>query len=108
MSASRLFSPLFRQTRVSPAFSSTRAMSSSNVDRFRIQRSDTALFLCDVQTKFTGIHRFDIVIETAKKMLAAGKELDIPLVVTEQKPSALGPTVPDLDVSGAKIKVAKT
>jgi hypothetical protein len=38
----------------------------------------------------------------------ATRLLDIPLVVTEQYPKGLGNTVPELDISNAVCKVAKT
>lgn len=37
-----------------------------------------------------------------------GKELDIPLVVTEQNPDKLGNTAKELDICHAKIVVPKT
>lgn len=86
-----------------------RAMTTSTASRFRLDRASTALFLCDIQEKFAPhIANFDSVAATARKMVAAGAELDLPLIVTEQNPRALGPTLPSIDVSGAKLKVAKT
>lgn len=41
-------------------------------------------------------------------MIAAHKILDIPLIVTEQNPKALGQTAPELDLSQAKLNVPKT
>ncbi|KAI9024680.1 Isochorismatase-like protein [Hyaloraphidium curvatum] len=77
--------------------------------RFRPSRATTALFCCDIQEKFAPhIHRFDLVVATAKKVVEAGKLLGIPLVVTEQNPKALGPTVADIDVSHAKLRLGKT
>ena len=85
---------------------SGRTMSSSS--RFHLPRKSTALFLCDIQEKFTSVYEFESVVETAKKMVAAGKELGVPLVATEQNPTRLGSTVREIDISEAKIVVPKT
>lgn len=36
------------------------------------------------------------------------KLLNVPMIVTEQNPNALGKIVPELDISGAKAVLAKT
>ncbi|KAI0313451.1 Isochorismatase-like protein [Amylostereum chailletii] len=57
----------------------------------------TIFFLCDMQTRFRiAIHGFDHLISTGRKMLKAAKILDVPVIITEQNPKALGPTVPEL------------
>ncbi|EGO01561.1 hypothetical protein SERLA73DRAFT_176917 [Serpula lacrymans var. lacrymans S7.3] len=61
---------------------------------------ETVFFLCDVQTRFReAIYGFDALILTANKMLKVAKNMDIPVVVTEQNPKGLGPTVPEIDVA---------
>lgn len=56
----------------------------------------------DVQERFRDvIHKFDAVVAGASRMVATAKELQIPLVVTEQYPKGLGHTVEQLDVSCA-------
>ncbi len=76
-------------------------------NRIRIQ--STAFLLCDVQGQFRPhIHGFQHVVDTSSKMIEAGKILDIPLLVTEQYPQKLGPTVPELDISHAKLIDHKT
>ncbi|KAF9988300.1 Isochorismatase domain-containing protein 1 [Modicella reniformis] len=75
----------------------------------RIHQNSTAFFLCDIQEKFRShIFQFPSVVATAQKMIAAHKILDIPLIVTEQKPKALGATATELDISQAKINLPKT
>ncbi len=57
----------------------------------------TALVLVDVQTAFAGaIDGFDRVVERCGRMLRAAAALELPVVVTEQYPAGLGPTVPEL------------
>ncbi|TFK85896.1 Isochorismatase hydrolase [Polyporus arcularius HHB13444] len=60
----------------------------------------SVLFVCDVQTRFrTFVHGFDHVVATGTKMFKLAKVLDLPVIVTEQNPRALGSTVPELDTS---------
>jgi len=69
----------------------------------------TALFMCDLQTKFKGaMHHWPEIINNAKKLVDSCKILGVPLIVTEQYPKGLGPTVEELDVSHAAGVFAKT
>ncbi|KAM4704081.1 isochorismatase domain-containing protein 2 isoform 1-T2 [Rhinophrynus dorsalis] len=71
------------------------------------QRS-SALFLCDMQEKFRhNIVFFPQIVSVAARMLQAAKALEIPVIVTEQYPKGLGPTVPELGADGLK-KFSKT
>ncbi|KAJ3117046.1 Isochorismatase domain-containing protein 1 [Phlyctochytrium bullatum] len=75
----------------------------------KIPQQSTAFFVCDIQEKFRPhIWNYQHVVNTAAKMVKASKILNIPLVVTEQNPKALGGTVPELDISGAVINAPKT
>ncbi|KAF9550431.1 Isochorismatase domain-containing protein 1 [Mortierella hygrophila] len=75
----------------------------------RVHQKTTAFFLCDIQEKFrTHIFQYPSVVATAQKMIAAHKVLDIPLIVTEQNPRALGGTAAELDLSQAKVNYPKT
>jgi hypothetical protein len=71
-------------------------------------QSKTCFFLCDIQEKFRIVHAYPQVISIAQKMLKASNILDIPLIVTEHYPKALGKTVQELDISNAALIVEKT
>ncbi|KAL1937563.1 hypothetical protein VTO73DRAFT_13058 [Trametes versicolor] len=58
----------------------------------------TVFFACDIQTKFKPvIYGYDHVVSTARKMFRVAKLLEVPVLITEQNPRALGPTAPELD-----------
>lgn len=63
----------------------------------KLVASETALFVCDIQERFRPvIAGMPAVIDTAKRMVRAAEVMHIPVVVTEQYPKALGPTVAEL------------
>eukprot|EP00922_Rhytidocystis_sp_ex-Travisia-forbesii_P056580 GHVS01083729.1.p1 GENE.GHVS01083729.1~~GHVS01083729.1.p1 ORF type:complete len:286 (-),score=33.79 GHVS01083729.1:261-1118(-) len=68
----------------------------------------TMFFCCDIQERFRSlIVNMPHVVHTAATMAQSCRILGIPLVVTEQNPRALLPTVAEVDVSNA-FKVEKT
>ncbi|VDI57038.1 Hypothetical predicted protein [Mytilus galloprovincialis] len=70
----------------------------------KINLKNTALFLCDMQEKFRGnIVYYPQIISVANRMLQGAKVLEMPIVVTEQYPKGLGPTVSEIDVSQQKV-----
>lgn len=65
--------------------------------RTELREADKVLHICDVQTKFEPhIHCMPAVVWTARAMAAAAGLFGHPVVVTEQVPSKLGPTVPEV------------
>lgn len=67
-----------------------------------------ALFLCDMQEKFRpSVAFFPQIVAVAARMLQASQVLEIPVIVTEQYPRGLGPTVPELGAEGLR-KFQKT
>ncbi|CAM1310243.1 ISOC2 (predicted) [Pycnogonum litorale] len=77
----------------------------------KIVEKSTAIFLCDMQEKFrTLIQYFPEVVSVSSRVLRAAKILELPVVVTEQYPKGLGPTVPELGIQDYKdiVPVAKT
>jgi nicotinamidase-related amidase len=77
----------------------------------RLTDSDTAVFLCDVQERFRSvIHGFPAVADASRRLAQAACQLQLPVVVTEQYPKALGHTVGEVaDVlPESSLVVAKT
>ncbi|XP_017038325.1 isochorismatase domain-containing protein 1 [Drosophila kikkawai] len=76
---------------------------------YRLVPEKTVFMLCDVQEKFKpAIPLLGALIENTAKLLAAGKALGVPLLVTEQYPEKLGKTVCELDIGHACANVPKT
>ena len=58
---------------------------------------NTALVVIDVQEKLSRVmHEKEKLFENLQKLIKGLKLLNIPIVVTEQNPNGLGPTVPEL------------
>ncbi|XP_074076129.1 isochorismatase domain-containing protein 2 [Macrotis lagotis] len=67
----------------------------------RVLPGSSSLFLCDMQEKFrSSISFFPQIVAVAARMLQVARVLDIPVVLTEQNPKRLGPTVPELGAQG--------
>ncbi|XP_033367645.1 isochorismatase domain-containing protein 2 [Parus major] len=57
----------------------------------------SVLFLCDLQERFrSSIAAFPQIVAVAARMLQGCRILGVPVLVTEQRPDVLGPTVPEL------------
>ncbi|CAJ0604163.1 unnamed protein product [Cylicocyclus nassatus] len=69
----------------------------------RLTPKNTALFVCDLQEKFSrSIQYFPEIITTSKRLVDGAKILNIPIFVTEQYPKGLGHTVPELGLQDVK------
>jgi nicotinamidase-related amidase len=67
------------------------------VSAAKLERDRTALVVVDVQEGFRPvIGGFEDVARQAATLVQAARVLDLPVVVTEQYPKGLGPTVPEL------------
>ncbi|NXD60495.1 ISOC2 protein, partial [Corvus moneduloides] len=63
----------------------------------RLLPGSSVLFLCDLQERFRGsIVAFPQIVAVAARMLQGCRILGVPVLVTEQRPDVLGPTVPEL------------
>ena len=58
---------------------------------------DTVLVLIDFQEKlFNVMHDKEALLENAVKLVKGALVLDIPILVSEQNPNGLGPTIPEI------------
>ncbi|XP_038195820.1 isochorismatase domain-containing protein 2 [Arvicola amphibius] len=74
----------------------------------RILPESSILFLCDMQEKLRDrILYFPQIVSMAARMLKVAQLLDVPVLLTEQYPQGLGPTVPELGAQGIQA-VSKT
>lgn len=71
---------------------------------------DTTAFLCcDMQERFRpAIKYFDDIISVGQRLIHGAHVLGSPLIVSEQYPKGLGSTVPELDISAARLVFPKT
>jgi len=58
---------------------------------------NTALIVIDVQEKLTRVmHEKERFLENLQKLIQGAQALGIPIILTEQNPQGLGPTVPEV------------
>jgi nicotinamidase-related amidase len=58
---------------------------------------DTVLVLIDFQEKlFNVMHNKEALLENAVKLVKGALVLDVPILVSEQNPNGLGPTIPEI------------
>jgi nicotinamidase-related amidase len=57
----------------------------------------TVLVIIDIQSKLWNVmHEKSALLENAQKLVKAMRVLSVPIILTEQNPQGLGPTVPEL------------
>lgn len=67
------------------------------MDKFTLKTDDAVLMVVDIQERLVPVMRYGKkVIENTHILIAIAKELEIPIIVTEQYPKGLGKTVPEL------------
>mmetsp|Transcript_20206 Transcript_20206/g.42441 ORF Transcript_20206/g.42441 Transcript_20206/m.42441 type:complete len:262 (-) Transcript_20206:229-1014(-) len=70
----------------------------------KLTPANTALLVCDVQERFRPlIHKMETVVNTTKFMTSVAKELDFPIVATQQYTKVFGPTIADAFADPADI-----
>ncbi len=63
----------------------------------RLRASSSFLLMVDIQERLLpAIANRDAVLQNSVRLLTAARELNLPLIVTEQYPKGIGPTVPEL------------
>lgn len=64
------------------------------MEQFFLDRSDTALLIIDIQERLAAVMKMkDTVIENCLHLVELCKMFSLPIIVTEQYPKGLGPTV---------------
>ncbi len=67
------------------------------MDKFLLDRHDSVLVLIDIQERLAAVmSEREKVVRNTLHLLAAAKLLSIPVIVTEQYPRGLGPTVGEI------------
>ena len=62
-----------------------------------LELDNTTLVIIDIQGNlYESMHNKDFLYESLSKMTSIAKLLEIPILVTEQIPEKLGPTIPKL------------
>ena len=67
------------------------------MDKFTLNREDSLLMVIDIQERLVPVMKYkDQVINNTNILITAAKEMNFPVIVTEQYPKGLGRTVPEL------------
>ena len=62
-----------------------------------LKRDNTALVIIDIQSKLWNVmNEKEALLENAQKLVKGMQIMGIPIILTEQNPKGLGPTVPEL------------
>ena len=74
-----------------------RGVDMTRISGFQLDRDDAVLLVVDIQERLAvAMAERERVVANAGHLIAAAKLLGVPLVLTEQYPKGLGPTVPEL------------
>ncbi len=67
------------------------------MDKFILNSKDAVLMIIDIQERLVPVMKYGKkVIDNTNILIAVAKDLEIPIIVTEQYPKGLGPTVTEL------------
>jgi nicotinamidase-related amidase len=67
------------------------------MEKFFLDKEDSVLVIVDIQERLAvAMTEKDRVVNNTQHLMEAAKLLDIPVLVTEQYPKGLGPTVPEI------------
>ncbi|CAD1479437.1 unnamed protein product [Heterotrigona itama] len=80
-----------------------------NATKAVLKQGKSVLLICDMQEKFAkAMFEFEKITQNSVKLINALKLLNVPIIVSEQNPKALGKTISELDISGVKGPFEKT
>lgn len=67
------------------------------MDKYTLHRNESLLFIIDVQERLAPAMKYkDRVVENVNTLIHTANEMDMPILVTEQYPKGLGPTVAEI------------
>jgi nicotinamidase-related amidase len=70
-----------------------------------LNKDNTVLVIIDIQSKLWNVmHEKEALLENAQKLVKGVQILGIPIILTEQNPKGLGPTVPELAQAMPEVK----
>ena len=65
--------------------------------KYHVNREDTVLLIIDIQEKLVPVMKYkEQVINNNKILISAAREMNFPIIATEQYPKGLGRTVPEI------------
>lgn len=67
------------------------------MQKYILEQKDTLLLIIDIQDKLLAVMKYkDKVVKNTNVLVEMSKTLEIPIVVTEQYPKGLGPTIKEI------------
>lgn len=67
------------------------------MNKFTLQREEALLFIIDIQERLVPVMKYkDQVINNTRILITAAKEMNFPILLTEQYPKGLGKTVDEI------------
>lgn len=74
--------------------------------KYTLNKDNTVLLIIDIQEKLASIMKYkEQVIDNTKILITAAKEMDMPIIITEQYPKGIGPTVSEIKDSVENSKI---
>ena len=80
------------------------------MNKFTLLKEESLLLIIDIQERLVPAMKYGKqVIKNTNVLISAANEMNMPIVVTEQYPKGLGPTVPEInELLGDALKFEKT
>lgn len=76
------------------------------MEKYTLNKDNTVLFIIDIQEKLASVMKHkEQIIDSTKILVAAAKEMALPIIVTEQYPKGIGSTVVDIKETIGDVKI---
>lgn len=67
------------------------------MEKYILNKDNTILLIIDIQEKLSSVMKYkEQIIDNTQILIAASKELDMPMIITEQYPKGIGSTVSEI------------